>query len=62
MRSAITVCSTAVSSPTPWTVTKAGAAAADPRAILVRNAMTSSTSGSSAQLSITVVPGASEAP
>ena len=61
MRSGMTVCSTAVSSLTPLTVTKPVPPPLMSAPILVRNEMTSSTSGSSAVLSITVVPGASAA-
>ena len=58
IRSGITVCSVAVSSLTPRTVTNPVPPPLMSAPILERNAMTSSTSGSRAQLSITVVPGA----
>ncbi len=61
IRSAITVCSTAVSSSTPCTVMKPVPPPVIRAPILVRNAMTSSTSGSCAVLSIMVLPGASDA-
>ena len=57
IRSAITVCSTAVSSSTPCTVMKPVPPPVIRAPILVRNAMTSRTSGSCAVLSITVRPG-----
>ena len=61
IRSAITVCSTAVSSSTPCTVMKPVPPPVIRAPILVRNAMTSRTSGSCAVLSITVRPGARHA-
>ena len=61
IRSAITVCSTAVSSSTPCTVMKPVPPPVIRAPILVRNAMTSSTSGSCAVLSMMVLPGASDA-
>ena len=61
IRSAITVCSTAVSSSTPCTVMKPVPPPVIRAPILVRNAMTSRTSGSCAVLSMMVLPGASDA-
>jgi len=61
IRSGITVCSTAASSLTPSTVTKPVPPPVIRAPILVRKAMTSSTSGSWAALSMMVVPGASDA-
>ena len=57
IRSDITVCSTADSSGTPWTVMKPVPPPVISAPIFVRNAMTSSTSGSWAVLSMIVVPG-----
>jgi hypothetical protein len=61
IRSAMTVCSTAVSSSTPSTVMNPVPPPLIRAPILVRNEMTSSTSGSCAVLSMTVRPGASDA-
>ena len=61
IRSAITVCSVAASLPTPWTVMKPVPPPLICAPILVRNEIMSSTSGSDAVLSITVVPAASDA-
>ena len=61
IRSGITVCSTAVSSDTPCTVMNPVPPPLISAPILERNAITSSTSGSCAVLSIIVVPGASDA-
>jgi hypothetical protein len=61
IRSAITVCSTAVSSSTPCTVMNPVPPPVIRAPILVRNAMTSRTSGSCAVLSMMVLPGASDA-
>ncbi len=61
IRSAITVCSTAFSWGTPWTVMKPVPPPLISAPILVRNAMTSSTSGSWAVLSMIVVPGVRDA-
>ena len=61
IRSGMTVCSTAVSSLTPSTVMNPVPPPLIFAPILVRNAMTSWTSGSCAVLSITVTPGASDA-
>ena len=61
IRSAITVCSTAVSSDTPRTVMNPVPPPLMSAPILLRNAIMSSTSGSCAVLSMIVVPGASDA-
>ena len=61
IRSAITVCSVALSSLTPRTVMNPVPPPLICAPILVRNAMTSSTSGSRAVLSMTVLPGESDA-